>query len=134
MKITNIFETATRYRFRYPYKGVINTEDLWDLDVVQLNEIYKTLKAEERKTKEDSLLASTTRSDSILGAKIDIVRRIVEVKLNDAKRATFEKEKAERKQQLMAVLAEKQNEELKSKSTDELRQMIDEMIDNEADR
>lgn len=127
MKINDIFEAATRYKFRFAYKGVITTEDLWDLDVVQLNEIYKTLKAEERKTKEDSLLASTSRSDDILSAKIEVVRRIVTVKLNDAKRATVEKEKAERKQQIMSILVDKQNEELKNKSAEELQHMIDEM-------
>lgn len=125
--ISNIFEYATRNKLRYPFKGVITTEDLWDLDVQQLNDIFKTLKAEERKTKEESLLAEPSKKDAILTAKIDIIRHIVTVKLNDAKRASFEKEKAERKQQLMSILADKQNEELKSKSAEEIQQMLDDM-------
>lgn len=127
MKYNNIFEFATRNKLRYPYKGVISTEDLWDLDVTQLNEIFKTLKAEERKDKEESLLATQSKKDVILATKIDVIRHIVNKKLDEAKRASAEKERADRKQQLMGILADKQNEELRNKTVEELRQMIDEI-------
>ena len=51
-----MFEVAVRDKFRYPYKGVIATEDLWDLSVQQLDGIFKTLKSQEKKAQEESLL------------------------------------------------------------------------------
>lgn len=127
MKSNDIFEYATRNKLRFPYKGVLTTEDLWDLDVTQLNEIFKSLRTEEKRNEEESLLANPSKKDVILATKIAIVKHIVNVKLADAKRATEEKERADRKQQLMSILADKQNEELKNKSTEEIQKMIDEM-------
>ena len=50
---TNMFEIATRNKFRFPFKGVISTEDLWDLSVVSLDNVFKTLNSEMKKTKEE---------------------------------------------------------------------------------
>lgn len=127
MKYNNIFEYATRNKFRYPYKGVLTTEDLWDLDVTDLNEIFKSLRAEEKRSEEESLLAKPSKKDVILATKIAVVKHIVNVKLGDAKRASEEKERADRKQKLMSILANKQDEELMNKSAEEIQQMIDEM-------
>ena len=49
MEANKMFEVAVRNKFRYPYKGVIATEDLWDLSVQQLDDIFKTLKSQEKK-------------------------------------------------------------------------------------
>lgn len=127
MKYNNIFEYATRNKFRYPYKGVLTTEDLWDLDVTDLNEIFKSLRSEEKRREEESLLAKPSKKDVILATKIAIVKHIVNVKLSDAKKASEEKERSDRKQKLMSILANKQDEELMNKSAEEIQQMIDEM-------
>lgn len=121
----NLFELATRKKFRYVFKGVINTEDLWDLPVQDLNTIFKALKAEERKAEEESLLAEPSPEDEIRKAKIEIVRRIVEVKLEDARNATRQKEISEKREKLMSIIAEKQDAILRDKSQEELQQMLD---------
>ena len=41
----NKFEIAIRNKYRFPYKGMITIEDLWDLSVTQLDGIFKTLNA-----------------------------------------------------------------------------------------
>ena len=48
-----MFEIATRNKFRFPFKGVISTEDLWDLSVESLDNVFKTLNSEMKKTKEE---------------------------------------------------------------------------------
>lgn len=127
MTTTNLFEIASRAKYRYVFKGVITTEDLWDLSVQQLNEIFKSLRAEQRKAVEDSLLADPTPEDDILENKIAIIRYIVSVKLDDAKRAGQAKEIADRRQKLLSILEDKQDEELKSKTPEELQAMLDEL-------
>lgn len=128
MKTTdNLFEIAIRSKYRYIYKGVITTEDLWDLDVVELNEIFKSLKSEQRKATEESLLAQPTLEDTVLDNKIAIIRHIVSTKLDEARQAGQAKELHDKRQKLMAIMAEKQDAALRAKSPEELQKMLEEM-------
>ena len=43
MELTNIFEAATRYKYRFPFKGMISVEDLWDLKLQDLDSVFKLL-------------------------------------------------------------------------------------------
>ena len=45
-----LFEIATRNKYRFPFKGWISTEDLWDLSVQNLDGIFKTLNKEFKTT------------------------------------------------------------------------------------
>ena len=44
MELTNIFEAATRYKYRFPFKGMISVEDLWDLKLQDLDSVFKLMK------------------------------------------------------------------------------------------
>lgn len=123
----NIFEVAVRNRMRFAHKGSLSVEDLWDLSVKELDEIYKKLKAESKKENEDSLLATKTVENETLEIKIEIVKHIVQVKLDEAEASKNAKLLKERKQQLLAIKAEKESEELRGKSAEEIQKMIDEL-------
>ena len=124
MEANKMFEVAVRNKFRYPYKGVIATEDLWDLSVQQLDGIFKTLKSQEKKAKEESLLDTRTPDDEILTAKIEIIKYIVNTKLEEAKQAERAKEAHDQKQKILGILAEKQDEDLRNKTPEELIAML----------
>ena len=124
MDANKMFEVAVRNKFRYPYKGVIATEDLWDLPVQQLDGIFKTLKSQEKKAQEESLLDTRTPEDEALKTKIDIIRYIVTVKLDEAKQAERAKEAHDQKQKILGILAEKQDEDLRNKTPEELIAML----------
>lgn len=123
----NIFEVATREQFRFPFKGLISTEDLWVLSTKDLDTIFKTLNAELKKVKEESLLETKTQQDVELDTKIEIVKHIVKVKLTEQELRTKTKEKKEQKQKLLELLASKKDEDLQSKSAEEIQKMIDEL-------
>lgn len=123
----NIFEIATRNKYRFSYKGTIGVEDLWDLNVTALDTIFKGLKMQEKQSQEESLLHTKTKEDVELETKIAIVRRIVEVKQQEVANKKAAKEKAEQKKKIMAVLAEKQDAALYEKSEAELAAMLAEM-------
>lgn len=53
-----LFEIAIRNKYRFPFKGWISTEDLWDLSVQNLDSIFKTLNKEFKTTGEESLLGT----------------------------------------------------------------------------
>ena len=124
MEANKMFEVAVRNKFRYPHKGVIATEDLWDLSVQQLDGIFKTLKSQEKKAKEESLLDTRTPEDEILTAKIEIIKYIVNTKLEEAKQAERAKEAHDQKQKILGILAEKQDEDLRNKTPEELIAML----------
>lgn len=77
----NLFEIATRNRYRFTYKGVMTVEDLWDLNVEALDAIFKTLNRQKKTADEDSLLAVKSAEDTELANKIELVKYIVSVKL-----------------------------------------------------
>ena len=124
MEANKMFEVAVRNKFRYPYKGVIATEDLWDLSVQQLDGIFKTLKSQEKKAQEESLLNTRTPEDEVLATKIEIIKHIVNTKLEEAKQAERAKEAHDQKQKILGILAEKQDEDLRNKTPEELIAML----------
>lgn len=124
MEANKMFEVAVRNKFRFPFKGVISVEDLWDLSVQQLDGIFKTLKSQEKKAKEESLLDTRTPEDEILTAKIEIIKYIVNTKLEEAKQAERAKEAHDQKQKILGILAEKQDEDLRNKTPEELIAML----------
>lgn len=123
----NIFEMATRNKFRFPYKGLISVEDLWDLSHVQLDSIYKNLNKEIKQIQEESLLSAKNSEDAELQAKIDIVKYIFTVKQQEAIQRSIDAENAYKKRRIMEILAQKQDDSLMDKSEDELRKMLKEL-------
>ena len=123
----NIFEMATRNKFRFPYKGLISVEDLWDLGQVQLDSVYKNLNKEIKQIREESLLSAKNSEDAELQAKIDIVEYIFTVKQKEAIQRSIDAENAVKKRHIMEILAQKQDDSLMGKSEDELRKMLKEL-------
>lgn len=121
----NIFEIASRQKFRFPYKGMITTEDLWDLNLNQLDSIYKTLNAGVKIAQEESLLSPDNVIDAELHAKIEIVKHIFNVKRTEAEDRRIAAENAEKKQKILEIVAKKREEHLESMSEDDLLKMLD---------
>lgn len=127
MTINELFIMATRQKFRFPYKGVATVEDLWDLNVRELDTIFKALNSQKKQNDEESLLSTKSKEDTIFEAKIEIVKYIVATKLAEAERKQFLAEQREKKNRIAEILADKQDEELRGKSVDELKKMLGEM-------
>ena len=122
-----IFEYAAKHKLRFPYRGSITTEDLYDLSPADLDRIYKTLAREAKKNEEESLLADKKDEDVDLNVKIDIIKHIVTEKLaaiERAKKAAATKMQAEK---IRAIIAEKQDAALKEMSPEELNKMLEEL-------
>lgn len=122
-----MFESAVRNKYRFPYNGLIDVEDLWDLSVENLDVIYKALNSQLKEITEDSLLDVRTKEDKELDNKIEIVRHIVTTKLSEALMRANTKERKEKKQKILEIIQTKQDESLLGKSEDELRKMVDEL-------
>lgn len=127
MAINELFIIATRQKFRFPFKGVATVEDLWDLNVRDLDTIFKALNSQNKQVQEDSLLSVKSKEDAVLEAKIEIVKHIFATKLAEAEQKRIRAEQREKKNRIAEILADKQDEELRGKSVDELQKMLAEL-------
>ena len=122
-----IFEYAVRNKVRFPFKGVISVEDLWDLTPANLDSIYKTLNKQVKQSEEESLLNTKTSVDTELEVQIAIVKHIVSVKLAEQEAREKASAKKAQKQKIMAIIASKQDEALQNSSVEDLQKMLDEL-------
>ena len=127
MTVENIFEYASRKKVRFPFKGMISVEDLWDLSLTNLDSIYKTLNKQVKQSEEESLLATKSNVDTELEVQIAIVKHIVSVKLAENEAAEKASAKKAQKQKIMSIIATKQDEALQNSSIDDLKKMLDEL-------
>lgn len=124
-----MFEYAVRNKVRFPFKGLISVEDLFDLSLINLDSIYKTLNKQVKQSEEESLLNTKTTIDKELDVQIAIVKHIVAVKLAEQEAREKASAKKEQKQKIMAIIASKQDEALQNSSVEDLQKMLDELGD-----
>lgn len=123
----NLFEIATRNRYRFNYKGVMTVEDLRSLRVEDLDAIFKMLNRQKKTADEDSLLATKSAEDQDLANKIDIVRYIVSVKLAEAAERVSAAEKKEQRDKIMEIVAKKKDKALEDMGIDDLMKKLEEL-------
>ena len=121
----NIFEYAVRNKVRFPFKGMISVEDLWDLSLTNLDSIYKTLNKQIKQSEEESLLSTKTNVDTELEVQIEIIKHIVSVKLAEKEARESELAKKEQKQKIMSIIAAKEDEALRNSSVEDLKNMLE---------
>ena len=123
----NMFEYATRNKVRFPFKGQISVEDLWELRTDDLDTVFKTLNRQVKQSEEESLLVTKTAEDTALDVQIAIVKYIFDIKMQEASARLLDKERKAQKQKIMAILANLVVQELQNKSVDELQKMLEEI-------
>ena len=97
---------AERNKLRFPYKGSISVEELWDLSLSELDKIYENLTAKKAKQSEGkSLLASKSSQNSkeqkTLDAQIAIVEYIFKTKNEEMELAKKAQEEKAKQQKIM---------------------------------
>lgn len=127
MTTENLFESATRSKMRFPFKGMISVEDLWNLSLTNLDSVFKTLNAEVKKSEEESLLNTKSKEDEEISNKIEIVKYIVSVKLDEKKKREDAKKNAEMRQRLLEIKAKRQDAALENMSDEDLDKALAEL-------
>jgi phosphomevalonate kinase len=122
-----MFEYAVRNKLRFPFRGVVSVEDLWDLSVNDLDTVFKTLNGKIKQSSEESLLVTKTKEDKELTVQIEIVKYIFNVKVQEVNNRLAEKERKEKKQKIMEIMESKKEEALQNKSLEELAKMLEEI-------
>lgn len=119
-----IFKLATQQKLRFnTSKGVLSTEQLWDLSLNELDALAVSLQEEYESSSKKSFLVKRSVKDKTAKLKFDVVLDVLTTKNEELEAA---KEKAEDKaynEKIDRLIAEKQEENLKSKSIKELQGM-----------
>lgn len=122
------FKQATKERLRFETsKGVLTTEQLWDLSLTNLATIVRNLKKQLKKDNDDELSFlddSATPVDKTVELKFNVVKEVYLEKKSDLEAIQNEASKKEHNQKILALIAEKQEGELKDKSIQELEAML----------
>jgi hypothetical protein len=127
-----MFEEAARLRLRFDTpRGSITTEDLWSLpleasDGMSLDDLARGL-SREISQHEQSFVNREPRSNFPLTLKFNIVKRVIEVKLDEITAKEKAEERKRLKEKIMAIIEEKQDASLKNKSLASLQKMLDDL-------
>ncbi len=134
-----IFEKATKMKLRFDTPlGSLPVEDVWDLPLLpapgrknqaNLNDLAKALnKAIKDHEGEDFVRQRLiTRTDELLQLRFDVVKRIIDVKLEELDAAEAAAKAQEKKARIMEIIARKEDESLAEKSIDDLRNLLEEL-------
>ena len=120
-----MFEKAARLKLRFPFKGTISTEDLWDLPVEDLDVVYTTINHSLKAIKDEGLLKKKDANVAVMELQLAIVKRVYEVKTEEAEQKIAEKERRAKKRRIEELIAKKQDSELEGKTLEELQSMRD---------
>lgn len=127
MTNNELFINATRNNYQFPFRGMINVIDLWDLSLTNLDSVFKTLNVEVKKSEEESLLNTKSKEDEEISNKIEIVKYIVSVKLDEKKKREDAKKNAEMRQRLLEIKAKRQDAALENMSDEDLDKALAEL-------
>ena len=122
------FITASRMKVRFDTaKGLLSVEDLWDLPLndgrVNLDDIAIAL-LRELKGATESFVNKAKSANEELKIKFDVVVHVIETRLKELEEAKMARLRAEKKSQILEIIARKENKDLEEKSLDELKGLL----------
>jgi len=122
----DLFMVASREKFRFASKhGNLSTEDLWDLPLVSLDEVAKSLDRQIKESStEHSFIKPATTASAETQAKFEIVLYVIQTKIAERDEAVAKATKAANKQKIMALIERKKDAELENKSAEELQALL----------
>lgn len=123
--MSNIWFNALVRNYRFKYKGLINTEDLFDLEMKELDIIYQDLVSEKNDLTDKSLLDTNNEEIDWIQGKIDVVKGVFDYKKAQADAQAKAAKAKSMKDELNEVIAQKQKDQLADMSIDQLKEIRD---------
>ena len=121
-----LFVTATRKKFRFETtKGALNSEDLWDLSLESLDLIAVNLDKKVENGGKKSFIGKRDTSASENETKLEIVKFVIQTKLDEADARKTRAEKANQKDFLASLLEKKRMAQLENLSVEDIQKQID---------
>ena len=131
--MSELFESASKMKLRFQTsRGLVTTEDLWDMPLVDsrtnfsLDALAKWINRQVKEAEEESFVEPHSTKNTTLVLALDIVKRVIEVKLKNIEAQNKRTTTAARKDKILEILASKEDEGLRAKSAEELMEMLKE--------
>ena len=121
---------AARLKLRFPSgKGELSVEDLFDLPLsssnrASLDDTTKEVNRQLKEAGEESFVTTTTKVNSVLQLKLDILKDVISIKLAENLAATFAKKNAEQRKLIMSLIEQKKQGQLAEMSVEDLEKML----------
>lgn len=132
--MTDLFLQATRRKFRFPSnKGDLSVEQLWDLPLTSrngfdLDTVAKTVNTHLKAASEESfVVTSSNPAKTTLQEQLEVIKAIIAVKLDEAAKAKVRSDRAAERQRLLEILDQKEDDELKGLSREEIKKRLAEL-------
>jgi len=129
-----MFEKASRAKFRFDTpKGQLTVEDLWDLPLTSstgranLDDVARGLHRQLKNDDNVSFVDTVNKSDQVVQMKFDLVKHIIDVRLAENEIARKKQHDAEKRQKIMSIIADREDDALKNLPLEELRKALSEL-------
>jgi len=126
-----MFEKANRLKLRFDSnKGAVTVEDLWDMPLVSngnfnLDTVAKGVNKHIKTSEEESFVTTTPSKESTINKlKLEILKHIIGVKLTEAQAKEDGVLRKEKREKILKIIADKQDDSLNSKSIEELEELL----------
>lgn len=120
-----MYKEALQKKLRFKTnKGMITTEDLFDLSLQNLNTLAIMLDKKISEAPKKSFIEELPAEENDDELRFGIVKDVINIKLK-ARKDNIDKAQADaQKKRILEILAKRNDEELEKKSTEELRAML----------
>lgn len=119
------FKLASQQKLRFhTNKGMLSTEQLWDLSLEELDALAVSLEAEHKESGKKSFLTKTSVKDKTAKLRFDVVLDVLNTKVEEAQALQEAFEIKEHNKKIIQLISEKQDESLKGKSIKQLEAML----------
>lgn len=127
----SMFEVASREKIRFESsKGMLTVENLWDLPLQSkngddLDSVAKQVNKDLKETEEESFVNPSTKKNVDAQLKLDIVKHIIKVRLDENKAKLEAQEKSARRKLLLEALQNKQQQNIMNMSEEQIKQELE---------
>ncbi len=105
-------------------KGELTVEQLWDLNLVELDNLAVSLEKDYKESKGKSFLEKKTTKDKGIKLQFDVVLDILNTKVEENEIAQNAEETKAHNQKILGLIKQKQDSKLECKSIKELEKML----------
>ena len=119
------FKLASQQKLRFQTnKGLLSTEQLWDLSLEDLDALAVSLETEHKESGKKSFLVKTSVKDKTAKLRFDVTLDVLNTKVEEMQTAQEAAEIKEHNKKIITLISEKQDESLKGKSIKQLEGML----------
>jgi len=119
------FKLASQQKLRFQTnRGLLSTEQLWDLSLEDLDVLAVSLEAQHKESGKKSFIVKTSAKDKTAKLRFDLVLDVLNTKIAENEAAAEARDIKEHNKKIITLIAEKEDESLKGKSIKQLEAML----------